>query len=748
MALGAAGISSEHTQFRSSPAWLGWLLVVLPPSAVALRALARGPALGGGDLDFLYRPFWKYLGEALRRGRLPLWDPEMGTGIPFLASLQSQALYPPAALLFSALPLEVAIYVFSFGHLLWAALGTARVGRRIGLSREAAVGAAALVAAAPLFYSAFERPNLLAAAAWLPWLWLAGERVLEQRRGGIAALAGAATMSLLSASPEITLLGVLAVVLSAAQRARAGDYAPLWRCALAGVLGAGLAGATLVPFVELLHEGNRDEAVRGLTAAWSLGRGDLAGLFFPLLASGQAAARSFQDFFFGPFQGLVSLVYLGAPAAMLAAAGLRGGGRREAWLVSVVFTSILAAAWGGWLSEGLGLLHLGAFSWRYPIKFLFAAPFALALLAAAGIERIARRDSGGLTTVFAATGASLIVTAAVVTRTAAMAPSFPRSVAWIGVALLVLAAILRWAPPGSWRAWPLFFACAADTTACALQMPYESDTAACRRVLAAARARLSGGRVDGLAGAPLPGSRFFLDLGGPPPCLAGNVLAQYGLPAMRFYGTPGPRGGAILSRFGILGDALLGVTLFLRDRPEPRPGLEPILATDLAPYWAARVPGAPRVELRPDARVVSDVEAALKSDTLARARREVLLGAPPPAASAPGEPYSGTDVATLVRDAGERVEVTTASSGKRWLVLADRPYPGWRATSDGRRVPIVEAYGMVRAVRLGPGRHRVVFEYRPWSVRLGGLLSALTLVALGVGTFARRGRLAGGDARG
>jgi uncharacterized membrane protein YfhO len=61
------------------------------------------------------------------------------------------------------------------------------------------------------------------------------------------------------------------------------------------------------------------------------------------------------------------------------------------------------------------------------------------------------------------------------------------------------------------------------------------------------------------------------------------------------------------------------------------------------------------------------------------------------------------------------------------LILNDVYYPGWRATVDGTAGQVYEAYGVVRGVVVGKGRHTVVFEYSPWSVKLGVLLSLVGL---------------------
>ncbi len=73
-----------------------------------------------------------------------------------------------------------------------------------------------------------------------------------------------------------------------------------------------------------------------------------------------------------------------------------------------------------------------------------------------------------------------------------------------------------------------------------------------------------------------------------------------------------------------------------------------------------------------------------------------------------------------------RLEVEAEGPGQ--LVVSEMVYPGWGATVDGAAT-LIEGDGL-RSVRLGPGRHEVVFEFRPLSVYGGALVSLLGLVGL------------------
>ncbi|MBM4087116.1 MAG: YfhO family protein, partial [Planctomycetes bacterium] len=76
-----------------------------------------------------------------------------------------------------------------------------------------------------------------------------------------------------------------------------------------------------------------------------------------------------------------------------------------------------------------------------------------------------------------------------------------------------------------------------------------------------------------------------------------------------------------------------------------------------------------------------------------------------------------------------RVEMTADSPGEGLLLLNDRFHPDWRATVDGRPAQIMRCNELMRGVRVGPGRHKVVLSYHSpfaWAVRL----QAATLIAL------------------
>jgi hypothetical protein len=96
----------------------------------------------------------------------------------------------------------------------------------------------------------------------------------------------------------------------------------------------------------------------------------------------------------------------------------------------------------------------------------------------------------------------------------------------------------------------------------------------------------------------------------------------------------------------------------------------------------------------------------------------------------------------------EEVLLDCDSPAGGYAVLLDEWAPGWSAAADGRRVPIVLADGLFRAVAIGPGPHRIAFRYRTPGLRAGAAVSLLAWLAGGAWLLAaalrrrRRGRQA------
>lgn len=114
--------------------------------------------------------------------------------------------------------------------------------------------------------------------------------------------------------------------------------------------------------------------------------------------------------------------------------------------------------------------------------------------------------------------------------------------------------------------------------------------------------------------------------------------------------------------------------------------------------------------------------------------------APPVEAGLPGAGLPTEARITQYEPGRVRIEAQLPKPG--FLLLLDSYFPGWTATVDGRDAHIYRADYAFRAVALPAGAHSVTFEYRPLSFRLGLGVSALVLGVLGVLWFRSRRRAA------
>ena len=110
--------------------------------------------------------------------------------------------------------------------------------------------------------------------------------------------------------------------------------------------------------------------------------------------------------------------------------------------------------------------------------------------------------------------------------------------------------------------------------------------------------------------------------------------------------------------------------------------------------------------------------------------------------SVPGKPPGNDDAETcrVVDVNPQRVEVEAELTRPGLVVLGDQCYPGWQlevctAGQAGRSAKVLQTDRVLRGVWLPPGRHRLIYTYRPASFYAGAAISLLAWLALGVAIF-------------
>ncbi|KAA3658689.1 MAG: hypothetical protein DWQ04_24360 [Chloroflexi bacterium] len=148
--------------------WLPLLLVAFfNKMALSNLILARG------DTYLYFYPYWEAAANALQNGRIPLWNPQLFMGVPFIANSQVGFFYPLNWPLWLLLPIPYAVSVSILVHLFIAGWGAYLAAQRtIYLDRSAALATAVLFALGGYVTAQVEHVNQLQGMAWFPWFFV------------------------------------------------------------------------------------------------------------------------------------------------------------------------------------------------------------------------------------------------------------------------------------------------------------------------------------------------------------------------------------------------------------------------------------------------------------------------------------------------------------------------------------------------------------------------------------------------
>ena len=76
------------------------------------------------------------------------------------------------------------------------------------------------------------------------------------------------------------------------------------------------------------------------------------------------------------------------------------------------------------------------------------------------------------------------------------------------------------------------------------------------------------------------------------------------------------------------------------------------------------------------------------------------------------------------------IEISVDSRNSSLLFLSENYAKGWRASVDGKSIPILRANYTFRAIKIDKGKHNVKFWYDPWGFRLGIYLAMGGLIGI------------------
>jgi len=745
----------------------GGLLVATLAFYFPLVFLGRGLA----DYDALvyFIPQREFLAQSLLAGQLPLWNPGLYLGAPFLANPQTAVLYPPSWLFLIGQP-HVIYTVQLVLHGFLAALFT------YSLTRQA-FSVSPLAAAIGGFAYAFGgfavgqvgHLNQISAAAWLPAVLLAYHRFAASGQPRWVALGALAlALQLLAGHPQETymtliVLGIFGVVCAPWTRPQRIIVLGIGGAGLC-LLGAAVAAAQLVPTLELAPLSIRGEGVNWKDA--------VAGSLPSYLA-----VRALFPPFWVRVPNTEFLGYAGVVPVTLGLWAIVVGRARPVVFGAVVCGLGIFLALGEnngfyrWVFETVP----GFDTFRVPARWLLIWEFGAAMLAACGADWIARGSHVWLRrpTVLAraAVLALILMTGlawqlregedfaqrrtpalwaalAAATLAAGALPHLGRPALAVGL-LVTLAGGELWAAADASpaRQAPPPVVTAGET----VDWLHAQGVTTADRLVSLARPEYvpkhepelvaaAGDVSEAVAYAAIVAQKWH-------DTLTPNVPLQYGLstadgydggvlPLLRWVrlsslvvAEPRPDG-VLLSRLETVPSErvldLLGVRyVIVNAGVSPGPGLQ--VAADFGDLRILARPAPVARDSIVFSASVADDEAALARMRSAtwESTREVVLNAGP---SLQGEGESIAVAPTVSTATTWKARVSLPRAG--YLLQREAWYPGWRARVDGVETPVVRADVLYRAMALAPGDHDVEIYFESSSFQRGALVSGAGLLVV------------------
>jgi hypothetical protein len=675
--------------------------------AVLYKLVLLRESLYWGDIFLYFYPQQQMISDALRSGELPLWNPYVLCGQPLVGNPQVWLFYPTTALL-CWLPVWAYLTVNAALHLFLAALGTYLYLRRTTGDHIAALFGATAFAGSGVLVARLQFPSMVQAAAYLPWMLLLVDRMVDRQRFWYVGLFAAVTaLGVLAAHTQVTYLALMCTGAYGLARliqihATGGQALRVLGGMVAGV-GVGVVAASVqwLPAVELLRHSTRQALTLAQSNRFVLGPESLIGFILPNFHGNPSDGS-----YWGRGNFWEPCVYMGLPALLLAGYGAYRGKSRPLvrfWGVEVVASTLLAMGTVGGLYVIAYYLLPGMKSFHDPARFMLLAVFGLACLASIGMRLL--RDSGigtgGRLSLLALSLANLWWFSAHINPTLEPAAFRYRPRA---LALAPKAGDGRLLTAQRERIWERYLN----------YDDYGPDSARYAHELADTLAPNVGARfgieeASGYEPVPIRASTevdglLRQSIARRAPHL-GELLTVMNAEAILLpLGTP-------YSHPSLTDSGGRGAAIYRRIRPEPR-------AWTVGTTYRVESP-AERLELLASA----DFKAKGMAIVAGPGARDMRVSAN----------SESREAATEFRGLN-RIQVHPAkAASEAFLVIGQAWYPGWTARTRGERVPLVSANHAFAGVYLRAGSGRVELRYAPDVVRIAmyfSLIGAAAIAAL------------------
>ena len=351
------------------------------------------------DLYAFFYPRRLFAAEAIRSGILPLWNPYLASGVPFLANLQSSLFYPLSSIYY-VLPFHLGFKCFIILHYYLAGLFMYLLMKHWKYGTSSSLTAGIVFMFGGYMISILDNLAFLTAAVWLPLIVLFFDRSLQKNNPIDLIITGILiSMQILGGDASCYLLStfIFMVAYLIYYLASENDFATRKRksviCCLpvAWIIGLGLSSIQLIPFLEFISHSTRTGGFGYETLTkWSYNPLELFQLLVPyVFGTTVPMSRWFGQYWLDTF-------YIGVFPLLLVLFCLFWSKCKLKLFLLIIICISLFMALGKynplfyWFTSvpGINMLH-------YPVKYLFLAGFSLSILAGIGFNSLFARLKQG-----------------------------------------------------------------------------------------------------------------------------------------------------------------------------------------------------------------------------------------------------------------------------------------------------------------------------------------------------------------